>query len=197
MLHTYWNVPNVSMMRPLSIIVAVDNRGGFCKDKKIPWNYKEDFGEFKKITKGGICVMGRNTYQEILDKKNARKKKKESTETSNNTTLVQTNSNLLPGRESYVLSRSTDFAPIGATLAKGIHDVCERIEVNDKREVFVLGGESIFIEALSWTTKIYMTVIDKDYSCDQFFPIGILDQWFMIRSGRKSGELYFVEYQRK
>jgi len=187
---------NISMMRPLSIVVAVDNKGGFCKDKKIPWNYKEDFGEFKKITNGGICVMGRNTYQEILEKNELRKKKTKR-EASASTLIIETNPALLKGRESYVLSRSSDFSPIGAALVKSLHEICEKLNENDNREVFVLGGEKLFIEALSWTTKIYMTMIDKDYDCDQFFPIQILDKWFNIKNGRKSGELYFVEYQRK
>lgn len=188
---------NISTMRPLSIIVAVDNRGGFCKDKRIPWNYKEDFGEFKKITDGGVCVMGRNTYQEILDKKKERNKKKEKVENSNSTEITETNPALLINRENYVLSRSTDFIPEGATLVKSLHEVCKKMGINDNREVFVLGGERLFIEALSWTTKIYMTVIDDDYDCDQFFPIKVLDEWFDIKKGRKSGKLYFVEYHRK
>jgi dihydrofolate reductase len=174
---------SASMMRPLSIIIAVDQRGGFCKNKKIPWHYKEDFKFFKNKTNGGICIMGRNTYQEIAEKTKILEKSNQEA--------------LLPDRESYVLSNTTDFVPVGAKLAKGLHDVCDNLKEHDTREIFVLGGESLFIEALSWTTKIYMTMIDEDYACDHFFPLQVLDTNFIITQGRKVGDLYFVEYHRK
>ncbi len=188
---------NISMMRDVSIIVACDNRGGISVNKKIPWYYKEDLTVFKALTAGNVCVMGRNTYQEIAEKRQLVNSLGIQEVSVCKDLVKATPPVLLPGRESYVLSRSPGFIPVGAALSKNLHTVCEGLDLKDKREIFVLGGEKLFIEALSWTNKIYITVINKDYKCDKFFPIQVLEDSFYIKRGRKEGDLYFVEYHRK
>lgn len=54
------------MIKP-NIIVAVDCEGGFGKEGKIPWFLPEDFEHFKNMTTGHVCVMGRRTYEEMLE----------------------------------------------------------------------------------------------------------------------------------
>jgi dihydrofolate reductase len=61
-------------MNNVNIIVAVDDAGGFGKDGKIPWHFPEDFKRFKEITKDSVCVMGRNTYEDMLEMVKSRKK---------------------------------------------------------------------------------------------------------------------------
>ena len=72
-------------MRPMSIIIAVDSDGGFGKDGKIPWNFPEDLKHFQKITKDGICIMGRNTYEDmynmVIQRRKKKSKKKENSKT--------------------------------------------------------------------------------------------------------------------
>lgn len=170
---------NIGLMKPVNIIIAVDQRGGIAKDGKIPWHYPEDFKHFKEITMGHVCVMGRNTYEEILELS----KDKESTE-------------LLKGRECFVLSSTLTEAK-GATIKRDIrHVVDDLVLAKDEREVFILGGEKILIEALPWTKRVYLTLIDKDFGCDKFFRVGYLDKYFTITAGKKSEELNFVTYER-
>lgn len=177
---TYYH-GDIGFMRPLSLIVAVDEHGGFGKDGKIPWHFSEDLKRFKQITKGAACIMGRKTYADMREMVVARKKDdKEIKE-------------ILPGRDNYVVSKSI----IGAEGATVVPNIRKAVELTERREVFVIGGEKMYIEALPWVNKIYMTVVKGDYQCDKFFPIKALNRDFKLTHGKKESDtLSFLEYDR-
>ena len=54
--------------RKFSIIAAVDNKFGIGKRGKLPWYSPTDMKYFKNITKGGIVIMGRRTWESISEK---------------------------------------------------------------------------------------------------------------------------------
>ena len=50
----------------LSVIVAYDKRnGGIGKDNELVWKLSRDLKNFKSITKNGIVVMGRKTWESL------------------------------------------------------------------------------------------------------------------------------------
>ena len=61
-----------------------------------------------------------------------------------------------------------------ALMALGTSDLIE--------EVFVLGGESLYAEAILYPNleKLYLTRIEEDYDCDAFFPDQIPDLFEVI-----------------
>lgn len=186
---------------PLSIILCCDVTGGFGKDGEIPWNISEDKIHFKEITNGGICIMGRRTYEDIYDmipRSNSKEIKKYE-ETGN---LKKQDSEklkidvLLPGRESFVVTSDINYKSHGSTRVPNIRAVINSLDENDQREIFVIGGRKMFIEALTWTNLIYMTIVKgKHYNCDRFFPIEILKQYRII-NGKETEKLYFLTYKR-
>ncbi len=171
----------------LSIIVAVDQAGGFGKQGNIPWKdkpfAKADFKHFQTTTKDSVCIMGRKTYEEILEMALKRKPKEEI-------------ESILPGRVCYVVSRNKDLEVVGAKLVPNLRAAMEDSKELNK-ETFVLGGEKLFIEALSWTNNIYMTIVKDYYGCDKMFPISYIDRHFKIDSGKQADDLYFLTYKRK
>ena len=138
---------------PLSIIVAVDLESGFSKNNKIPWFFPDDLKFFKNITDNSTCIMGRRTYQEILEMKK--------TETPE----------LLPNRESIILTKSLTSIPDHGILASNLR---QAVQKSTKNKIFVIGGEKLFIEALPFTNEIYMTIINNKYQCNRFFRIDYL-----------------------
>lgn len=170
---------------PFSIIVAVDEHGGFAKDGKIPWIDepfgKEDLKHFQKTTKGGICIMGRRTYDDMLAIM-LKKKKEEEIE------------DILPNRTNFVVSSSPGKTP-GATKVAGLREAIHELEESDRREIFILGGFRLFTEAFPFVNKIYMTVIPGSFQCDTYFPINSLKS-FQIAEGEKVKDLKFVTYKR-
>jgi dihydrofolate reductase len=178
----------------INIIVACDRNGGIGVQGKIPWHFPEDFKHFKDTTMGGVCIMGRRTYEEIVQMSGRKNKAIETGSPAQQSTETKP---LLDGRECFVLSRDANFKPVGAERAAGVRDVIEKLDAADTREIFVIGGEKLFIQALAWTNKIYMTIIKNVYECDRFFPIQILSKNYRIDSGEELDEMYFVRYIKK
>lgn len=171
------------------IIVAVDRNGGFGKDGKIPWDLPEDLKHFQTLTKGHVCVMGRVTYNNILDMRVARDARKGINAMINE---------ILPGRESFVVTSDRDYSTPGATRIDSFGIVQDRM-YNDPRKLFVIGGYRLFIEALSWTNTIHMTILksEKDYKCDVAFPVEVLNKKYTIASGNETESAYYITYQRR
>lgn len=171
------------MNKAVNIILAVDNGGGFAKDGKIPW-IKESFGKrdlkhFKNITDGHVVVMGRNTYDDML------MMQKRSLDT-----IME--KGLLPNRKAYVVSRTLDKA-YGAEVIRQWNTACE----DNENEIFIIGGEKLWIETLPFTKRIYMTIVKNNYNCDQFFPVEALKKYdFKIIDGKQDDDLMFMTYER-
>lgn len=178
---------NVGIMKPLNIVVAVDESSGFGKDGKIPWNYSEDLKHFKKVTHGGACIMGRKTYLDMFDMIVARKSKGKK-----KSTPVKLKE-ILPGRESIVISRTLTEVE-GATVKPSLR---EAVSSTSKNAIFIIGGEKLFDEALPWVNRIHMTVVPGYHQCDKFFPVNYVMKHFKIINGKQVGELKFLTYQRK
>ncbi len=172
----------------LSMIVAVDVEGGFGKDGKIPWFFPEDLKHFQTTTKGGVCIMGRKTYSDMFEMIQSKRKDPEK----------QIDDPILKDRESYVVTSNPDFEAHGATAVKGIRAAIQSLAKNDNREIFVIGGQQMYTEALAFTKTIYMTIVKGDaYDCDRFFPVNVLNKNFEIVEGIETDDLYFTKYIRK
>lgn len=178
---------NIGIMPSIDIIVAVDESGGFGKDGKIPWHFPEDLKHFQSITKNSTCIMGRKTYQDIFNMIIERKKlgtiKKK---------LVKI-PEILPGRESFIISKSISKVQ-GATVFTNLR---KAILSATKKKIFIIGGERLFTEALTWTNTIHITLVKGFYDCDRFFPIDYMKKHFKINKGKKlSDNLLYITYTR-
>ena len=174
---------------PLNIIVAVDMNGCFGCNGNIPWKdepfAKEDFKHFQRITKDSVCIMGYKTFTEILEMKIARG--------------GDPNTPLLSNRQCFVISsRDTSHEDAsGVTFVDSIRSAVESLENEDLREIFVLGGEKLFIEALAWTQHIYLSVVKSIYQGDRFFPLNYVNHFFDIVEGEQTNDLFFLKLRRR
>jgi dihydrofolate reductase len=94
-----------------------------------------------------------------------------------------------------VISRNKNLEVVGATVVQNLRSAIQN-EQNGDKEIFVIGGEKLFVEALSWTGTIYMTVVKNYYKCDRVFPAAYLDQHFTIVDGTQTDDLHFLTYKR-
>lgn len=172
---------------PISIIVALDEDAGFGKDGKIPWYYTEDLKRFKEITTGHICVMGRKTYSDMLEMIKTRR------EAKGDTSPI---TEILPNRQCFVVTSNKDFEAPGATVVSSLREAVHSLDQTDTRTVFVIGGYRMFVEALTWTDTVYITMIPGRHACDLFFPIKTINSKYVIKDLKKEGELTFVTYKR-
>ena len=147
-------------MKGFSIIVATDKKLGIGRDNRIPWHISADLKHFKAITTAGyvsgcqnVVIMGRKTWESL-----------------------PANARPLAGRINAVLTSNTGYSlPAGVMRFGCLHDSIEYFCNTNERnfgEVFIIGGATVYAEAIkdSRCYKIYQTKIDKEFSCDSFFP---------------------------
>ena len=142
----------------IHIILACDAKYGIAKNGQIPWKLKEEMAYFKQITLGtdqsktNGLIMGRKTWESLPRKP-------------------------LPKRHHIILSSSAETSNNEmVTWKSSIEDAlfwyCEKGEFKI-HDLFVIGGESIYHQCMTdWIDlidSIYITLIDQDYQCDQFF----------------------------
>lgn len=168
-----------------AIIAAVDLDRGFSKASEIPWHYKEDFVWFKKITTNHICVMGRSTYEDI--NKRLGDKAKES---------------VLPSRQCFVVSSTLKQEDVrNATVIEHCYDVANHVNHDDiqTKTIFFIGGEHVFNEGISLADTVYLTVINKTFGCDKFFPVEYIEKYFTHEQTHRTEsapDLRFLTFKR-
>ena len=162
----------------IAIVVAYDKSRGIGTGGDLPWgrSLPADLAHFKELTTGGAVVMGRKTYESIGGRP-------------------------LPNRKNIVLS--TDEV-VGAIGAKNFAQALQLASEEPNQDIFVIGGERVFAEALPEVDTIYATEVDYSFSnADVFFPQINVNQWEEIsRTSQKANEqnkysFDFVEYRRK
>ncbi|MGB4654436.1 MAG: dihydrofolate reductase [Bacteroidales bacterium] len=138
---------------PISIIVAISKNYAIGKDNKLLWHISADLKRFKKLTTGNTIIMGRKTYLSLPRKP-------------------------LPDRKNIVLTRSKNFEAEGCVVVNNIEQVFENL--SPSTENFVIGGESVYKMFMPYANKIYLTVVDREYEADTFFPEINFDEWDVI-----------------
>lgn len=177
----------------IRLIVATEANWGFGNEGKIPWHYTEDMKHFKDVTTGHICVMGKNTYLDMYEYM----KDKDITD------------GILSNRTCYVVTSDSELDTPGATKVSGLREVrdlhpTEASPTEHNSHIFVIGGEKLYIQGLSWVTHAHITYINKSFTCDRFFPMDYIQKRFKLqKDGCKSiltkkdnTELFILEYKR-
>jgi dihydrofolate reductase/thymidylate synthase len=135
----------------ISIIVAFAAKGfGIGCSGNIPWHIPEDLARFRKLTEGGVVVMGRGTWDSIPAERRPLKGR---------LNVVVTND---PSK--YEEGRDGDNVVF--TTMKGVDDI-----IKGKEKVFIIGGEALYKMYVGFADNIYATVVEGEYACDRFFPI--------------------------
>jgi len=125
----------------LHAIVAMSENRAIAYEGKMPWHLPLEYRWFKHKTMGGAIIMGRKTCEAI--------------------------GKTLPGRKSYVLSRSAgeclgakcypDFESLGA-------------ELPGDKPAWVVGGAEIYRQLFPQCTYLYLSRIKQTTPGDVFLP---------------------------
>lgn len=144
----------------INAIVSVDENMGIGANGKLLVSYPEDMKFFKDTTIGHIVVMGRKTWDSLPKKP-------------------------LPNRLNIIITshpEKSDDININFTTMEDFLDNLEYLDAGDK-EIFIIGGASIYKQLLPYCEKIYMTLIPTVYKeADSFFPqLDISNEWEIIQ----------------
>ena len=128
----------------LSLIVATDENNLIGNNNQLPWHLPADLAHFKTLTEGNIVVMGRKTYESLPEKFRP-----------------------LPNRKNIILSRQKDFKIPNCEVFDNLKTIIKKFH---NQSVLIIGGMSIYEQALPLVDKIYLTTIHHQFSGDAFFP---------------------------
>jgi len=158
----------------IGAVFAVDDRGGLGRDGTIPWPYnKEDMRWFKHATTNSVVVMGRRSWE--------------------SPDMIKP----LPGRVNVVITNSfIDREDVDQF--KG--DVCEGILKSYDRypdkNLFVIGGADILVQAKPILDCAYVTRISGDYMCDTHIDLPEFLSDFKLTNTQDLGTCVVELYER-
>ena len=132
------------------IIVAIADNNAIGRDNALLWHISEDLKFFRRTTSGHPVIMGRKTFESLPK-------------------------GALPNRRNIVLSRQ-DIEFAGAERYPSLEQALA--QCRDEEEVFIIGGASVYREALPLAHKLNITYIeDTPAEADAFFPEISGDVW--------------------
>lgn len=139
-------------MGQLILVAAVAHRRVIGADNGLPWHLPEDLKHFKALTSGHVVVMGRKTFDSIIDRLGRP----------------------LPGRHSVVITRNRHWVPAWPKASADdqvsvVHDL-DGIKALSEAPVFVIGGAEIYGLTLPIADRLEITEVDTDVAGDAFFP---------------------------
>ena len=138
------------MTKPsISIVVAIDKNYLIGNKNQIPWHIPGELKNFRSITMNKPVVMGRKTYESI--------------------------GRVLDGRTNIVISRKESLEIKGAKIFSNLEQAL--LTHRDFEEIMIIGGSEIYRLALPLASRLYITIIDKVYEGDTWFPKFNLDEW--------------------
>lgn len=157
-------------MLPLAIVVCMARNGIIGCGGKIPWHEPEDLRHFRRLTTGHAVIMGRLTYESI--------------------------GRPLPHRRNIVVTRQPSHGlGVGIETATSVSEAIALARGSDSQPC-VIGGAQVYWAALPWTTRIYLTVINRDVEGDSAFPL--FDEFdFELVEEQQSGDLSFQTWDRR
>jgi dihydrofolate reductase len=132
----------------ISLIVALARNHCIGIKNDLPWHIPADLKRFKSLTLGKPVIMGRKTFESIF----ARLKKP------------------LPDRPNIVISNS-GFKADGVTIVTSLNAAIAFASENFRdQEIMIIGGASVYDQAIDQVDRMYLTLIDRDVEGDAFFP---------------------------
>lgn len=130
----------------ISAIVAVDSNWGIGYKNQLLFKIKDDLQRFKEITKDSIVVMGRETFESLGEP--------------------------LSNRLNIVLStKPQKYEFDNVIVVNSVSQLISMLKFVDMyRQIYVIGGQSVYEQLLPYCEYIYVTKVKKEFKADKFFP---------------------------
>ena len=136
-------------------IVATDLKGCIGKEGKMPWHIPADLKRFKELTKGGVVIMGRKTFESLGCKP-------------------------LPDRLNIILTqdseKSVDWFYAGIVCANSVIQALDIAVMNVSRgdfdTIWVIGGAEIYKQTMQYADEVLATTVQtRIHGGDAFYDV--------------------------
>lgn len=124
---------------------------------------------FKKITSSHPVIMGRKTFESI--------------------------GKPLRDRINIVVSRDKNFQATGVNIFSSIEDAIDFAKTKESREIFIIGGASVYAQGIKFADKLYLTLVKGSYCADTFFPDYSNFSKVVSREEKEEGKYKFTFFE--
>jgi dihydrofolate reductase len=128
----------------VSIIAGIGKNRELGAENKLLWNIPEDMQWFRDKTNGHPVIMGRKTHESI--------------------------GRVLPNRTNIIITNNPEYQKDGCFVYASLNDAITFAKTKDDSEIFIIGGASIYKQAIDIADKLYLTVVHADFHADTYFP---------------------------
>ncbi|MBP1618300.1 MAG: dihydrofolate reductase [Bacteroidetes bacterium] len=163
-------------MAIISIIVAVDQQNAIGRQNNLLCHLPADLKYFKSITDGHTIIMGRRTFESLPK-------------------------GALPNRRNIVITRNKDLQWANVEACVSLKEALAL--TNGESELFIIGGGSVYRDAITFADKLYVTEIQNSFErADTHFPEIDKDIWRLISEEKHSADdknrfdYHFLIYER-
>lgn len=165
------------MERKLIFILSADRNWAIGYKNNLLVRIPNDMKNFRKITTDNVIVMGRKTLESFPQ------------------------GQPLPNRVNLVLSKDASYQVKGAITVTSIEALFTELDKYPDKEIYVVGGGSIYKQLLPYCDKAIITKIDEAYEADTYFTnLDELDEWEITEESEEQTYFdicyTFVTYER-
>lgn len=162
----------------MNLIVAVDRNWAIGNKNKLLVSIPNDMKNFRRMTTGNVIVMGRKTLESFPQ------------------------GQPLGNRVNIVLTGNKDYQVNGAVIVHSMEELMEELKQYEDKQIFVVGGESIYRQLLPYCSKAVVTKIDEAYEADTYFPdLDQMEEWQITEESEEQTCFdicyTFVTYEKK
>lgn len=130
-------------------VVAKDRQNCIGKNNTLAWHIPEDLQHFKRLTTGGVIIMGRKTFESL--------------------------GRPLPNRTNIVITQNTTYqVPNDVLIFDDLNMAIAHAKIlassADQERIFIIGGGEIYRQSLGMADVLEITEVDLDVQGDTFYP---------------------------
>lgn len=162
----------------MNLIVSVDKNWAIGYQNKLLVRIPNDMKNFRRLTTDNVIVMGRKTLESFPQ------------------------GQPLANRVNIVMTKTKDYQVKGAVVVHSIEELREELKRYGDKQIYVVGGESIYRQLLPYCSKAVITKIDGIYEADTYFPNLDEDKEWQITKESEEQTYFdicynYVTYERK
>lgn len=161
----------------MNLIAAVDENWAIGNKGELLVTIPADHKLFRQETTGKVVVYGRKTLA----------------------TFPQ--GLPLKGRENIILSSDKSYVVRGAVVVHNLEELFEELKKYDTKDVYIIGGESVYRQLLPYCDVAHITKIDHAYEADAYVPdLDKLPEWRITADSEEQVYFdityHFLKYER-
>jgi dihydrofolate reductase len=148
-----------------SLIVAAASNDVIGASGALPWHLPEDLRRFRRLTSGHPVIVGRLTHESIVARLGH--------PLPGRTSVVLSSRAAAPAAERVVWAASLEEAMAAAQAAGASAPAAARPATDSSAaagEIFVIGGTSVYGQALPQVDRIYLTRVHCEVAGDTSMP---------------------------